>query len=46
MDEMYAAMRRQSRLNAWAAPFAGVAALLQFALAFMPGCWSGAPWFG
>jgi hypothetical protein len=30
---------RQSRLNALAALFAAIAALLQFPLAFMPTCW-------
>jgi hypothetical protein len=30
---------KQSRLNAWAALFAAVAALLQIPLAFMPTCW-------
>jgi hypothetical protein len=45
IDEMYAMVGRQSRQNAYAAAFAGVAALLQLPLSFMPTCWSGAPWF-
>jgi hypothetical protein len=39
-------VEKQSRLNAWAAFFAAVAALCQIPLAFMPACWSGSPWFG
>jgi len=46
IDEVYGLLSRQSRLNAYAAGFAAVAAILQFPLAFMPSCWSGAPWFG
>jgi len=36
---------RQSRTNAIAALFAAGAAIIQLPLAFMPTCWSGAPWF-
>jgi hypothetical protein len=39
IDEVYAMIARQSRLNAYAASFAGVAALLQLPQAFMPTCW-------
>jgi hypothetical protein len=46
IDAMYAAIGSQSRRNALAALFAGIAALFQFVLALMPACWSGAPWFG
>jgi hypothetical protein len=46
IDQMYASIARQSRLNAHAASFAGIAALLQLSQVFMPSCWSGAPWFG
>jgi hypothetical protein len=45
IDEVYAIIARQSRLNAYAASFAGIAALLQLPQVFMPTCWSGAPWF-
>jgi hypothetical protein len=45
IDEMYGIIERQSRQNAYAAAFAGIAALLQIPQAFMPTCWSGSPWF-
>jgi hypothetical protein len=45
LDGVYAIIGRQSRQNAYAAAFAGVAALLQLPQSFMPTCWSGAPWF-
>jgi hypothetical protein len=45
LDEVYAIIGHQSRQNAYAAAFAGVAALLQLPQSFMPTCWSGAPWF-
>jgi hypothetical protein len=38
-------LAQQSRMNALAALFAGAAALCQIPQAFMPTCWSGAPWF-
>jgi hypothetical protein len=45
IDEVYGVLARQSRLNAHAASFAGVAALLQFFLALLPtNCWN-APWW-
>jgi hypothetical protein len=45
LDEVYAIVGRQSRQNAYAAAFAGIAALLQLPQAFMPTCWSGTGWF-
>jgi hypothetical protein len=39
IDDMYAIVARQSRQNAYAALFAGVAAILQLPQAFMPTCW-------
>jgi hypothetical protein len=44
-DALLSGIRKQSRLNAWAALFAAMAAILQVPLAFMPTCWSNAPWF-
>jgi hypothetical protein len=40
LDNVYPLMRRQSSLNAQAAFFAAIAALLQLPQAFMPTCWS------
>ena len=40
LDNLYPIIARQSRLNAQAAAFAGIAALLQLPQAFMPTCWS------
>ena len=39
LDKLMVAIASQSRLNALAAGFAAVAAILQVALAFMPTCW-------
>jgi glucose-6-phosphate dehydrogenase assembly protein OpcA len=39
LDHVYPIISRQSRLNAQAALFAGIAALLQLPQAFMPTCW-------
>jgi hypothetical protein len=40
-DELLVSVSRQSRLNAWAALFAGIAALLQFGYALIASaCWS------
>jgi hypothetical protein len=41
IDAFYAAAVLQSRLNAWAAGWTAVVAILQFFIAFMPTCWSG-----
>jgi hypothetical protein len=45
LDRLMKDVARQSRRNATAAFFAALAAFCQLPQAFMPTCWSGAPWF-
>jgi len=45
LDRLMKAVASQSRMNAWAALFAALAAFCQLPQAFMPTCWSGSPWF-
>jgi hypothetical protein len=42
-EALLSSIRKQSHLNACAALFAALAAILQALLAFMPTCWSGIP---
>jgi hypothetical protein len=39
LSDQSVAMARQGKLNAWAAFFAGCAAILQIPIAFLPTCW-------
>ena len=39
LSDQSVAMARQGELNAWAAFFAGCAAILQIPIAFLPTCW-------
>jgi hypothetical protein len=39
LDDVYPIIGRQSRMNAQAALFAAISALLQLPQAFMPTCW-------
>lgn len=45
MNDLTAGIIKQSRLNARAAFFACIAAILQVPVSLMPTCWSAAPWF-
>jgi hypothetical protein len=44
LDRLMGAVVKQSKLNAWAALFAALAAFFQLPQAAMPTCWSDAPW--